>query len=160
MKIAVIGCGAWGTCFAKICADAGNEVLAWSREKEAVEEINSRHTNSAYLDAVLPRYHFDFATGWEDICCKNGPLVSMDFFKSVIYPCYKRIGNKLHQYGVDIWYTDCDGDVRPLLPYFLDAGINCLFPYEVNSCAHPGELFTEYGKDLRIMGGFDKMKMI
>ena len=54
MKIAVIGCGAWGTCFAKICADAGNEVLAWSREREAVEEINSRHTNSAYLDAVLP----------------------------------------------------------------------------------------------------------
>jgi len=113
-----------------------------------------------YLDAVLPRYHFDFASGWEDICCKNGPLVSMDFFKSVVFPRYKRIGAKLHQYGVDIWYTDCDGDVRPLLPYFLEAGINCLFPYEVNSCAHPGELFDEFGKDLRIMGGFDKMKMI
>ena len=113
-----------------------------------------------FLDAVLPRYHFDYASGWEDICCKNGPLVNMDFFKSVVYPCYKRIGDKLHKYGVDIWYTDCDGDVRPLLPYFLDAGINCLFPYEVNSCAHPGELFAEYGKDLRIMGGFDKMKMI
>lgn len=113
-----------------------------------------------YLDIVLPRYHFDFASGWEDICCKNGPLVNMDFFKSVVYPCYKRIGNKLRQYGVDIWYTDCDGDVRPLLPYFLDAGINCLFPYEVNSCAHPAELFAEYGKDLRIMGGFDKMQLI
>lgn len=113
-----------------------------------------------YLDAVLPRYHFDFATGWEDICCKNGPLVNMDFFKSVVFPCYKRIGKKLHQYGVDIWYTDCDGDVRPLLPYFLEAGINCLFPYEVNSCAHPGELFDEFGKDLRIMGGFDKMQLI
>ena len=113
-----------------------------------------------YLDQVLPRYHFDYASGWEDICCKNGPLVNMDFFKSVVYPCYKRIGKKLHQYGVDIWYTDCDGDVRPLLPYFLDAGINCLFPYEVNSCAHPADLFAEYGKDLRIMGGFDKMKLI
>ncbi len=113
-----------------------------------------------YLDAVLPRYHFDFASGWEDICCKNGPLVNMDFFKSVVYPCYKRIGKKLHQYGVDIWYTDCDGDVRPLLPYFLDAGINCLFPYEVNSCIHPGALLEEYGKDLRIMGGFDKMQLI
>ncbi|MBR6440310.1 MAG: NAD(P)H-dependent glycerol-3-phosphate dehydrogenase [Aeriscardovia sp.] len=56
MKVAVIGCGAWGTCFAKICADAGNEVLAWSREEGAVEEINSRHTNSAYLDPspILP----------------------------------------------------------------------------------------------------------
>lgn len=112
------------------------------------------------LDAVLPLCHFDFASGWEDICCKNGPLVSMDFFKSVVYPCYKRIGNKLRKHGVDIWYMDCDGDVRPLLPYFLDAGINCLFPYEVNSCMHPKDLCGEYGRDLRIMGGIDKIKMI
>lgn len=112
------------------------------------------------LDKVLPRYKFDFASGWEDICCKNGPLVSMDFFKNVVYPCYRRIGRKLKQYGVDIWYLDCDGDVRPLLPYFLDAGVNCLFPYEVNSCMHPLELCDEYGKELRIMGGIDKIQMI
>lgn len=55
-KIAIIGCGAWGTCFAKICADAGNEVLLWSKEEEVVEEINSRHSNSAYLGtASLPK---------------------------------------------------------------------------------------------------------
>ena len=112
------------------------------------------------LDQVLPRYQFDFASGWEDICCKNGPLVQMDFFKEVIFPRYKRIGDKLHAHGIDLWYTDCDGDVRPLIPYFLEAGINCLFPYEVNSCVHPGELFREYGHELRIMGGFDKIEMI
>ncbi len=112
------------------------------------------------LDQVLPVYQFDFAAGWEDICCKNGPLVNFDFFKEVVFPRYKRIGDKLHKYGVDIWYTDCDGDVRPLIPYFLEAGINCLFPYEVNSCLHPVDLCKEYGKDLRIMGGFDKMQMI
>ena len=129
---------------------------------EMVEDMVETHCDLVcdYLDAVLPHYHFDFAYGWEDICCKNGPLVNMDFFRSVIYPCYKRIGNKLHKYGVDIWYTDCDGDVRPLLPYFLDAGINCLFPYEVNGCSHPSELLEQYGKDLRIMGGFNKMAMI
>lgn len=49
MKISVIGCGTWGTCFAKICADAGNEVLAWTREAETVEEINSSHSNKSYL---------------------------------------------------------------------------------------------------------------
>ncbi|MDW7658700.1 MAG: hypothetical protein SCM11_16145, partial [Bacillota bacterium] len=50
-------------------------------------------------------------------------------------------------------------DVRPLLPFFLESGINCLFPFEVNSCTHPGDLFREYGRDLRIMGGFDKMQL-
>jgi uroporphyrinogen decarboxylase len=112
-----------------------------------------------YLDQVLGKIDFDYASGWEDICFKNGPIVTLDFFKQVVVPRYKRIGSKLHRHGIDLWYTDCDGDVRPLLPGFLEAGINCLFPYEVNSSAHPLELLNEYGRDLRIMGGVDKMEL-
>lgn len=112
-----------------------------------------------YLDRVLGRIDFDFATGWEDISSKSGPLVPDWFFRDVVTPRYKRIGERLHAAGIDIWYTDCDGDVRPLLPYFLSAGINCLFPYEVNSCVHVTELLGQYGNDLRIMGGFDKMAL-
>ena len=111
------------------------------------------------LDQILPHFGFDYASGWEDICFKNGPIVSLDFFTKVIVPRYKRINKKLKAAGIDIWYTDCDGDVRPLLPGFLESGINCLFPYEVNSCLHPAELLGEYGRDLRIMGGFDKLEM-
>lgn len=113
-----------------------------------------------FLDQVLPHLDFDYAAGWEDICFNHGPLVTLDFFKNVVVPRYKRINRKLKKYGIDIWYVDCDGDVRPLLPYFLESGINCLFPYEVNSCSHPKELLDEYGKELRIMGGFDKIQLI
>ena len=74
-------------------------------------------------------------------------------------PRYKRINKKLHSVGIDLWYTDCDGDVRPIIPLFLESGINCLFPYEVNSCCHPKDLFSEYGTELRLMGGFDKMAL-
>jgi uroporphyrinogen decarboxylase len=111
------------------------------------------------LDQILPHMDFDFAAGWEDICFKNGPILSVDFFKNVVMPRYKRISKKLHAHGIDLWYTDCDGDVRPILPLFLEGGINCLFPFEVNGCAHPAELFRDYGKELRIMGGFDKIEM-
>jgi uroporphyrinogen decarboxylase len=112
-----------------------------------------------FLDKVLGEIDFDFATGWEDICFKNGPIVSLDFFTRVVVPRYKRLGDRLHAHGIDLWYTDCDGDVRPLLPGFLEAGINCLFPFEVNGCAHPAELLNEFGKDLRIMGGVDKIEL-
>jgi uroporphyrinogen decarboxylase len=112
-----------------------------------------------FLDRILPHFDFDYASGWEDICFKNGPIVSVDFFKNVVAPRYRRISDKLHKHNIDLWYIDCDGDVRPILKYFLDNGVNCLFPYEVNSCAHPAELLREYGKDLHIMGGFDKMQM-
>lgn len=113
-----------------------------------------------FLDQILPHFTFDYAGGWEDICFNNGPIVSVDFFKNVVTPRYRRIRRKLDAHGIELWYTDCDGDVRPVLRYFLEGGINCMFPYEVNSCCHPGELFSEYGKDLRIMGGFDKMSLI
>ncbi len=111
------------------------------------------------LDQVLPHFDFDYASGWEDIAFKNGPIVSVPFFNDVVVPRYERLGKKLHDAGIDVWYTDCDGDVRPLIPGFLKAGINCLFPYEVNSCVHPKELLDEYGNELMIMGGFDKLEM-
>lgn len=111
------------------------------------------------LDQLLPHFKFDFASGWEDICFKNGPIVSVPFFRDVVVPRYKRINSKLKEYGIDLWYTDCDGDVRPILPLMMEGGINCLFPFEVNGCAHPAELLNEYGKELRIMGGVDKIEL-
>jgi uroporphyrinogen decarboxylase len=111
-----------------------------------------------YLDQMLPHFKFDFAAGWEDICFKNGPIVSVDFFRDIVMPRYKRINQKLKSHGIDVWYSDCDGDVRPILPYFMEGGINCLFPFEVMGCAHPGELLDR-NPGLRIMGGFDKIQL-
>ena len=111
------------------------------------------------LDQLLPHFQFDYASGWEDICFKNGPIVSVSFFRDIVMPRYKRIHQRLKKHGIDLWYTDCDGDVRMILPYLLEGGINCLFPFEVNGCAHPGELLDRYDGQLRIMGGVDKMQL-
>jgi len=112
-----------------------------------------------FLDQVLPHIDFDFACGWEDICYKTGPIVSPEFFRRVVTPRYQRISRRLCAAGIDIWYVDCDGDVRPLIPAMMEGGVNCLFPFEVNGCGHPGEVLKKYGPELRIMGGVDKMKL-
>ena len=112
-----------------------------------------------FLDQVLPHFSFDFGAGWEDICYNMGPIVPPDFFNSVVVPRYKRLTSRMKANGITLIYTDCDGDVRTILDGFIEGGINCLFPYEVNSCAHPGELLDKYPGELRIMGGFDKMQM-
>ena len=111
------------------------------------------------LGQLLGQFTFDYASGWEDICFKNGPIVSVPFFRDVVMPRYKRISKLLKAHGIDIWYTDCDGDVRPILPYLMEGGINCLFPFEVNGCSHPGELLDQYDGQLRIMGGVDKIQL-
>ena len=41
------------------------------------------------LDKWLPHIRFDFASGWEDICFKNGPIVSAGFFRGVVAPRYR-----------------------------------------------------------------------
>lgn len=38
--VAVLGAGAWGTVFAQILADAGNEVRIWARRPELAAQIN------------------------------------------------------------------------------------------------------------------------
>ena len=51
----VFGAGAWGTTMAQVLHDAGNKVLLWGRSDDVVDEINSSHTNTKYLDAhILP----------------------------------------------------------------------------------------------------------
>lgn len=113
-----------------------------------------------FLDAILPHFQFDYASGWEDICFKSGPLVTLDFFEQVVVPRYQRIHGKLAAAGIDVWYTDTDGDVRPLIPFFLESGLNCLFPFEVICSGHPSEVLAQYGRDLLIMGGVDKHALL
>lgn len=53
--ISVLGSGAWGTTFAAVLADAGNDVLIWGRDPAVVDEINTHHTNRGYMPArALP----------------------------------------------------------------------------------------------------------
>ena len=134
---------------------------AWADYPDMLEDMVETccQLTENMLAQVLGKIDFDYASGWEDICFNYGPILPPSFFQDIVAPRYKRICKKLHAHGIDLWYTDCDGDVRPLLPIFMESGINCLFPYEVNSCTHPGELLDQY-ENLRIMGGVDKMQLI
>lgn len=110
-----------------------------------------------FFDQVLPHVAIDAAWGWEDICFRSGPLVSLGFFREVLKPRYRRLGDKLRAAGVGLWLTDCDGDIRPLLADWLEVGLCVMFPFEVHCCGHPAALLAANAPALRIMGGVDKM---
>jgi glycerol-3-phosphate dehydrogenase (NAD(P)+) len=56
MRTAVFGAGSWGTTFAKVLADAGTDVVLWSRRREVADAIAEHRENPDYLPGVtLPR---------------------------------------------------------------------------------------------------------
>lgn len=58
VTVAILGAGSWGTTFAKVLADAATErdeiidIRLWARRDEVVEDINTNHLNSEYLDDI------------------------------------------------------------------------------------------------------------
>jgi glycerol-3-phosphate dehydrogenase (NAD(P)+) len=52
MRTAVFGAGNWGTAFAKVLVDAGNEVTLWARRPDLAKRITDDHENSDYLPGI------------------------------------------------------------------------------------------------------------
>lgn len=72
---------------------------------------------------------------------------------------YRRVTDFLRGHGVDIIFVDSDGNIDELIPLFLEAGINGIFPLEVQSGMDPVGLRKKYGRDLLMSGGIDKRKL-
>ena len=51
-RTTVLGSGSWGTTFACVLAEAGQDVVVWTRSAEIAEEITTRHTNASYVPGV------------------------------------------------------------------------------------------------------------
>jgi Uroporphyrinogen decarboxylase (URO-D) len=114
------------------------------------------------MDQVIPRMSAppDMGFGWEDICGKNGPLVGPDTFRRCVAPGYRKVRARLEHYGVPLYGIDTDGHIAPLVKDWLEAGVNVQFPIEIGTWkADPMQFRKRYGKDLRIIGGFDKLEL-
>ena len=54
-RAAVLGAGSWGTAFAQVLVDAGNDTMLWARRPELAAAITATHRNPDYLpDIELP----------------------------------------------------------------------------------------------------------
>src|SRR5699024_12436640 len=59
VTVAILGAGSWGTTFAKVLADAAAfreediTIRLWARRDEVVDDINTNHANSEYLDDIV-----------------------------------------------------------------------------------------------------------
>ncbi|HPO52052.1 MAG TPA: uroporphyrinogen decarboxylase family protein [bacterium] len=125
---------------------------------DEIVETNAEICYQAVKTTLETGVQFDFGHFWEDICFKNGPLISPDVFRKKIGPHYRRICDLLNKYGIDIVSVDCDGWIDALVPVWLDNGVNTMFPIEVgtwNGNIKPWR--KKFGKSIRGVGGMNKV---
>jgi len=51
-RVTVMGSGSWGTAFALVLCDAGQQVTLWARRPELAAKINSQHCNPDYFPTI------------------------------------------------------------------------------------------------------------
>jgi uroporphyrinogen decarboxylase len=97
----------------------------------------------------------DFAFVWEDMCFVNGPLIGPATFREFLLPAYQRLTGFLREMGVGPVIVDSDGDVRKLLPLWLEGGVTGCLPFEVKAGMDVVRLGEEF-PSLQIVGGINK----
>ena len=139
-----------------------NACLAVKTDRSLVEDMMEHITELVIrvISRVLPDLELDFAHFWEDMAFRTGPMISPTDFKELMVPHYRRITDLLARYGVDLVIVDCDGDITQLVPLWMEAGVNVMFPLEVHSNSNPVKFRRRFGRDCKLLGGVNKMKLI
>lgn len=105
-----------------------------------------------WLDAL----QLDYAYIWEDLGMTAGPMVSPHLFRAFMLPYYVKLTAFLRKHGIGLIMVDSDGQNGPIIPLWLEGGVNGLRPLEAAAGEDPVDLRRLYGRRLVLEGGIDK----
>ncbi len=111
------------------------------------------------LGRMLEETDIDVFGFWEDMAYTAGPLISPRMVRRFMLPRYRKVVNFARSRGVRWFCLDSDGRMDSLIPVWLDAGIDILYPFEVQAGMDAPALRRRFGRDLRMWGGMDKRQL-
>jgi uroporphyrinogen decarboxylase len=138
------------------------EVLyAFADNPKLIHNINDYLCNFwiELYDRVIQDVKPDVGFVWEDMCYRNGPLISPKMFEEFMLPYYKRLCGFYRDHGIKIIHVDTDGNAWKLIPLFLKGGVTGLFPMEAAAGMDVARL-REAFPTLQMIGGVDKIQLM
>ena len=103
----------------------------------------------------------DFVWLSEDgMAYKNSTMISPAMFREFWHPYMKRVTDFLRSHGVKIIGHYTSGNIKPLIPSLMDAGVNLFGPLECAADMDAVELRKEYGKDILLMGNIARSALM
>ncbi|MFH1084264.1 MAG: uroporphyrinogen decarboxylase family protein [Chloroflexota bacterium] len=109
---------------------------------------------------ALEDVQLDYVLLWEDMAYNAGPHISPAMFRRFMLDPYKSLTGFIRDHGVDLIIVDSDGYAEPLLPLWIEGGVNGFYPIERASNMDAIHLRQRFGPALRLLGGIDKRAMI
>jgi uroporphyrinogen decarboxylase len=156
MPVFVYTCGLFGT--ARFLLGFENLMLAYYDMPELIHAIGEQWVKlyTGMLEHITASAKVDAIDFWEDMAYRNGPMIGPAMFTEFMSPYYKRVTDCARSLGIEIFAVDSDGNIDPLIPLFIEAGVNMMYPFEVQAGMDVREVRKKYGKKLAIQGGLDK----
>ena len=91
---------------------------------------------------------------YEDMGFKERPFMSPQMYQELIMPSHKKTIDYAKSLGLPVIMHSC-GYIRPLLPYMIEAGIDCLQVIEIKAGMDLLEIHKTFGDKIALMGGID-----
>jgi len=132
-------------------------LIAFYTMPDLVHEIMD-HMTSLYLTVFekgVQEVRVDVIHIWEDMCSRNGPLISPQHWDEFIGPNYRRIKAFAEKYDIPVISVDTDGNPDLIASRMMRDGVNFLFPMEVAAGCDVNVWRDKY-PTLGMMGGIDK----
>ena len=136
-----------------------NHLYAFYDYPELMHQMNQDLCvfNKKVLEMIYSLISPTFMTMAEDMSYNHGPMLSRELYDEFILPYYKEIVPLVKAQGTKV-FIDTDGNVEPLIPWFLDAGIQGVLPLERMAGVDVNRIRENY-PDFLMIGGFDKTLM-
>lgn len=112
------------------------------------------------LGQILEETSIDVFGFWEDMGYNAGPLISPAMVRKYMLPRYRRVVDFARARGVKLFCLDSDGKVDTLVPVWMDAGIDIIYPWEVQAGMDANQIRKRFGRQLRLWGGVDKRALV
>lgn len=102
----------------------------------------------------------DFDGVWlsDDLGYNRAPLISPAMYRELVMPHHQRVCEHFRAEGLPV-ILHSDGDVRPLIPMFLEAGFTALHPLEAKAGLDVAALSECYGDRLALFGNIDVTRL-
>lgn len=102
----------------------------------------------------VERFGVEIIATTDDVANNAGLLMSPASYFDVIAPAFRKVIGGYRSLGCHV-IKHCDGDIRPLLDFWIESGISCLDPIDPAGGLHMPTMKKQYGDRICLKGNID-----